>query len=171
MRSITWIIATNIIVRGILQAIIWSSNYSRTRARDRYYIIPYATLQPQNYLSYCGRSGKVTRFWTPHCFHYAQCYPNARGGVILMEKYSTPRIWAIKRSTNGRVRRGMALGAEREECSLTLEPPRPGKEAFHCLYTGSLVGRQMSFEGMGPLPSSTASIELLCLSWLIHFFF
>lgn len=49
-----------------------------------------------------------------------------------------PRIRAIKRSGNGRVRpwNGVRDEAEREECSLTLELPGPGKEAFYWLRTG-----------------------------------
>lgn len=77
---------------------------------------------------------------TPRYFRCAQCFPNARGGRrgggqgghFDGEKYSTPRIRAIKCSGNGRVRpwNGVRDETEREECSLTLELPCPGKEAF-----------------------------------------
>lgn len=51
---------------------------------------------------------------------------------------------------------------EREECSLTFEPPPyPGKEAFYCLRTGSLIRRQMFSEG-------TRAIGFFCCEWVIE---
>jgi len=67
-----------------------------------------------------------------------------------MEKYLMPRIRAIKRSKNGRVRRGRSVRdqPEREECSLPLELSCPDEKAFYWLCAGSLIGRQMSSKGM-----------------------